>query len=82
MLFLLRDGFLSSIGQQNVSVIYEQRSVWLHPPDPALRFNTNAWKTVFFIKVPPTPNKSESYSRRETIYKIRYKQIPEHEFSA
>lgn len=31
MLFLLRDGFLSSIGQQNTSVISEHLSIWLHP---------------------------------------------------
>lgn len=27
MLFLLRDGFLSSIGQQKISVIYEHHSI-------------------------------------------------------
>lgn len=79
MLFLLRDGFLSSIGQQNVLVIYEHHSIWLHPPDPALYFNTNAHMTTagslllvsrssFFIKVPPAPNKSESYGRRKNKY--------------
>lgn len=78
MLFLLRDGFLSSIGQQNVLVTYEHRSIWLHPQDPALYFSTVAWmrtagspllvsRAAFFIKVPPTPNKSESYVRRKTM---------------
>lgn len=78
MLFRLRDGFLSSIGQQNISVIYEHHSIWLHPQDAALYFNTNTWmntagsplfvnRSTFFIKVPPTPNESESYSRRKTI---------------